>query len=116
MERNRSIHFIELSAFSADRRVFFKTDDDFRQFQTDLCKDPAKGDIIQGTGGFRKIRWYSTTGKGKSSGCRVIYLYLKREQRIYLALVFGKNEQSNITDQQKNMLKKQVEFLKEDDP
>jgi len=39
-----------------------------------LASHPASGDIMQGTGGIRKLRW-SALGKGKSSGVRVIYYY-----------------------------------------
>lgn len=37
-----------------------------------LASHPASGDIMQGTGGIRKLRW-SAQGKGKSGGIRVIY-------------------------------------------
>jgi len=37
-----------------------------------LASHPASGDIMQGTGDIRKLRW-STQGKGKSGGVRVIY-------------------------------------------
>ena len=39
-----------------------------------LAAHPAAGDIMQGTGGIRKLRW-SAQGKGKSGGVRVIYYY-----------------------------------------
>ena len=37
-----------------------------------LASHPAAGDIIQGTGGIRKLRW---SAKGKSGGIRIIYYY-----------------------------------------
>jgi len=39
-----------------------------------LAAHPAAGDIMQGTGGIRKLRW-SAQGKGKSGGVRVIYYH-----------------------------------------
>lgn len=39
-----------------------------------LALHPASGDIMQGTGGIRKLRW-SAQGRGKSGGVRVIYYY-----------------------------------------
>jgi len=39
-----------------------------------LALHPAAGEIMQGTGGIRKLRW-SAKGKGKSGGVRVIYYY-----------------------------------------
>jgi hypothetical protein len=39
-----------------------------------LAAHPAAGDIMQGTGGIRKLRW-SAQGKDKSGGVRVIYYH-----------------------------------------
>ena len=39
-----------------------------------LAAHPASGNIMQGTGGIRKLRW-ATQGKGKSGGVRVIYYF-----------------------------------------
>jgi hypothetical protein len=38
--------------------------------------NPEAGEIIQGTGGVRKIRW-ALEGAGKRGGARVIYYYLR---------------------------------------
>ena len=46
-----------------------------------LAAHPAAGDIMQGTGGIRKLRW-SAQGKGKSGGVRVIY-YHHNESILY---------------------------------
>ncbi|MGQ7114966.1 hypothetical protein ACUOFC_56590, partial [Escherichia sp. TWPC-MK] len=48
--------FIELQGFSK-RRQLLLPDDEFRAFQELLIQDPTAGDIIAGTGSFRKIRW-----------------------------------------------------------
>ena len=72
---------------------------------------PEKGDIIIGTGGVRKLRW--TTGKdnkGKSSGVRVLYHYSK-EILIILIMLYKKNEAENITESEKNELKKLIPQL-----
>jgi hypothetical protein len=37
-----------------------------------LAANPKAGDLIEGTGGVRKLRW-ARDGMGKSSGARVIY-------------------------------------------
>ena len=41
-----------------------------------LSNHPQSGDLMQGTGGIRKLRW-SAQGRGKSGGVRVIYYYPK---------------------------------------
>lgn len=82
-----------------------------KKIKDEILKDPEKGDVIQGTGGLRKIR-VAKEGQGKSGGYRVIYLDLKAEEVTYLFLVYGKNVQDNLTGQQKNILASQVEELK----
>ena len=48
------------------------TDDSYARLQQFLEANPDAGDVIQGTGGLRKIRW-STEDRGKRGGMRVIY-------------------------------------------
>lgn len=35
----------------------FLTDDGYRELQQHLSSDPEVGDVMPGTGGFRKLRW-----------------------------------------------------------
>lgn len=57
--------FIELQGFSK-RRQLLLPDDEFRAFQELLIQDPTAGDIIAGTGSFRKNSlepfWNGETG------------------------------------------------------
>ncbi|WP_442958504.1 type II toxin-antitoxin system RelE/ParE family toxin [Photobacterium frigidiphilum] len=97
--------FIELGGFSKHRAELLM-DDEFREMQEALIVNPEAGSTISGTGGFRKLRW-SRAGMGKSGGVRVIYYNLSASSgRLYLALIYPKNEADNITDKQKSMLKK----------
>ena len=95
--------FIELQGFSKRRQALLP-DDEFRAFQELLIDTPAAGDIIIGTGGFRKIRW-GRPGMGKRGGVRVIYYSLAQKGRIYLALIYPKNEQDELTEEQRKALK-----------
>lgn len=105
------ITFIELSGFSK-RRTDLINDDSFRELQTALIINPELGDLIIGTGGFRKLRW-SREGMGKRGGVRIIYYNLsQRSGRLYLAMIYSKNEAENLTAQQKQMLKHVAEQLK----
>ncbi len=76
-----------------------------------ILTDPLKGAVIQGAGGLRKIR-VSKVGSGKSGGYRVIYLDLEKHEVTYLVLIYGKSVQDNLTGEQKRLLKKQVEEIK----
>ena len=49
-------------------------DQNYRELQLALLRNLQMGDLMPGTGGFRKVRWQDTRrGKGKRGGLRVIY-------------------------------------------
>jgi hypothetical protein len=58
------------------------------------------GDEIPGTGGVRKLR-FSARSKGKSGGVRVVYYFFDEENPLYAILLYGKNEQADLTPKQK---------------
>ena len=75
-----------------------------------LAMHPNAGVIVQGAGGIRKLRW-ARSGMGKSGGVRVIYYFHSSEMPLYLLSIFGKNEKSNISLDEKNALAKAVKKL-----
>ena len=77
-----------------------------------LASHPAAGDIMQGTGGIRKLRW-SAQNKGKSGGVRVIYYYHNENIPLFLLTVFGKGEKANLTKAERNDLAKLNSLLLE---
>ena len=95
--------FIESTIFEKYRNEYL-SDDEFRVFQADLMSEPKQGDVIQGTGGLRKIR-VASKGKGKCGGSRIIYYFLDEKRRFYLLTIYGKNEMSDLTADQKKQLK-----------
>ncbi len=97
--------FVESTIFEKYRNEYL-SDDEFRLFQAELMSNPKQGDVIQGTGGLRKIRVASKgKGKGKRGGSRVIYYFLDEKRRFYLLTIYGKNEMSDLTADQKKQLK-----------
>lgn len=48
---------------------------------------------------------------GKRGGVRVIYYNVTSKGRIYLALIYPKNEQDDLTEAQKKVLKQFSEML-----
>jgi hypothetical protein len=70
-----------------------------------LASHPRSGDLMQGTGGIRKLRW-SAQGKGKSGGVRVIYYYHDGAAPLFLLTVFGKGEKANLSKSERNELAK----------
>ena len=75
-----------------------------------LAAHPYAGDLMEGTGGIRKLRW-SRGSRGKSGGVRVIYYYHDERMPLYLLTVFGKNEQANLSKAERNQLAKLVDLL-----
>lgn len=78
--------------------------DDRLAFFTYLSQNPLKGDVIQNGKGLRKIRW-TTSGKGKSGGVRVIYYNMLDDGLIVFLAVYAKNEKENISTQELKSLK-----------
>jgi hypothetical protein len=78
-----------------------------------LLENPEAGDVESGTGVLRKIRLGDPTrGKGKRGGARVHYLWLAHRGLIYLMYVYGKNEASSLTPEQKKQLREVVVQIK----
>lgn len=96
--------FVETVSFSKTRAELM-TDEEFRLFQRELMANPRKGDVIQGTGGLRKVRC-SANGHGKSGGMRIIYFYKVVADIIYLVFAYSKDEQDDLTEKQREKLRK----------
>lgn len=84
------------------------SDDEYRALQETLVNRPGMGDIVQGTGGLRKVRW-KQEGHGKSGGVRVIYYWMTEDEHLYMLYVYPKSKQKDLTAEQKKDLKSIVE-------
>src|ERR1700730_878230 len=76
-----------------------------------VAADPECGDLIRGTGGFRKVR-VARKGMGKSGGARVLYIWRNERFPVFLITVFPKNEkenQENLSMAERNALKKRAD-------
>jgi mRNA-degrading endonuclease RelE of RelBE toxin-antitoxin system len=99
---------IETSVFT--RRVTsLLTDVEYGELQSTLVENPGMGSVIPGSGGLRKIRW-SGSGRGKRGGLRIIYYWATARQQILMLFIFAKNEQDDLTPDQRKMLKQVVEM------
>jgi hypothetical protein len=101
--------FVETSLFSKLLPNYLG-DDDYRCLQAYLLEHPESGDLIQGSGGLRKIRW-AIQGKGKSGGVRIIYYWHRPRHHIHLLTLYGKSEQANIDKATLNKIAKALETL-----
>ena len=75
-----------------------------------LADNPKAGDLMEGTGGVRKLRW-GRGGHGKSGGVRVIYYFHDDSMPLYLLTLFAKGEQANLSKAERNDLAGLVKIL-----
>ena len=52
--------------------------------------------------------------RGKSRSVRVLYIDFEQQERIFLLNVFAKSEQENLTQEQRNNIKKSLRCLEEE--
>ena len=75
-----------------------------------LAAHPKSGDLMEGTGGVRKLRW-GRGGQGKSGGVRVIFYFHSDAMPLYLLTLFAKNDRSNLSKAERNELGELVNLL-----
>ena len=98
---------VETRAFTA-RIGDLLSPEEYRALQLHLVRSPTTGDVIPGTGGLRKVRW-SSRGRRKRVGCRVIYFWHPTSRRLLMIFAFAKGERADLTADQKKMLRQIVE-------
>jgi hypothetical protein len=97
--------FVELPAF-ARYRADYLDDEAFRRLQNELMKNPEAGEVIEGTGGLRKLRFADRRrGKGKRGGLRVIYYWWMVGMQFWLYTLYDKDEMADLTAKQRRDLK-----------
>ena len=105
--------FIETPSFSKKWFSLGFDDEDLAELQKFLINNPTAGKVMVGTGGLKKIR-FAFEGKGKSGSARVCYVDFVAFEKIYLIQVFSKDEKDNLTDSEKNAVKKIISVLKDE--
>lgn len=111
MSRSAPVSVVETPEFlAATRRIM---DDEERGLLVDyLARNPLAGDIVQGTGGVRKLRW-ALQGRGKSGGARVIYYYHGSAMPVFALTAYAKNEQANLSQADRNDFRRLTALLVE---
>jgi hypothetical protein len=107
------MEFIESPAFTRYVSQYLR-DDEYMALQKDLAHNPLAGDLMPGTGGFRKGRWTDTRrGKGRRGGLRIVYYYFPRDHQIWLMTLFSKDEATDLSPKEKKALKAAIEAERE---
>ena len=87
------------------------SEDERRELIDFLARNPLAGDKIPGTGGVRKLR-FSTSGRGKRGGARVIYYYLDEAMPVYTLLAYTKATKTDLTPNEKHVISALAAALK----
>jgi hypothetical protein len=77
-----------------------------------LARHPTAGDLIQGTGGVRKLRW-GLDERGKSGGIRVIYFYHSLTTPLFALTAYAKNEKADLSQKDRNDFRRLTKLLVE---
>jgi hypothetical protein len=102
--------FIETSIFTR-KHVQYLSDDEYRELQNFLIRKPNAGDLIQGTGGIRKLRWL-LGNKGKRGGVRIIYYWQLSNNQIYFMTLYSKKEKIDLSSKDKKIIKQMLKEWK----
>jgi hypothetical protein len=94
----------QTNAFLAQAKAAGIMESEIDSLVTFVAENPDAGDVIQGTGGCRKIR-VAGRGKGKSGGYRTITFYSGENMPVFLLAVFGKGERSDLSQKERNALR-----------
>jgi hypothetical protein len=111
MSRSAPVSVVETPEFlTATRRIM---DEEERGLLVDyLARNPLAGDIIQGTGGVRKLRW-ALEGRGKSGGAQVIYYYHSEAMPLFALTAYAKNERADLNQADRNDFRRLTALLVE---
>jgi mRNA-degrading endonuclease RelE of RelBE toxin-antitoxin system len=102
------LEFVQSRRFTSrlDKLAKDRADDVLMNIENDLLLNPERGALIEGTGGIRKSRAADPSrGKGKRGGFRYMYYYIEQDGQILLLLIFSKDEQDNLSADQKKWLR-----------
>ena len=105
--------FVYTAPFQRSWKAMGLDDNDQKLLEEALLKNPQAGDVIEGTGGARKMR-IQLEGRGKSGGGRIIYVDVFEKEKLYLLIAYPKNVQDNLTPEQKKMIQKLIETIKKE--
>ena len=107
------MRIVRTSRYSKDLRRLGVTEAEATAIDTAIASHPTAGDVIVGLGGVRKLR-FAMGNRGKSGGGRAIYLLMLSDDTAILLLAFAKNEKSDLTPEDRKVLRALVKELTDD--
>jgi hypothetical protein len=86
---------------------------EFSDLQCALIANQELGDVIQGTGGLRKIRM-AVPNRGKRGGVRIIYMIVSVGELICFLDAYTKNEKETLTAEDAKKLSRLAELIRKE--
>jgi len=103
---------IQLAAFVAKWSKLGLTDEDLQSLEDTLIANPQTGAVIPGAGGLRKLRFAPPSRRtGKRGAFRVIYAFIPAAAAVYFFTLYGKNEQSDLSPDEKKVFRQVLQRL-----
>lgn len=107
------MEFVEAPLFTRLVQTYLD-DESYRLLQLTMAQNPEVGSVVQGTGGFRKMRWPDPRrGEGKRGGLRVVYYYFPQDEQVWLLTVYDKGEMQDLNAAEKRLLRTAIELEKQ---
>lgn len=96
---------IETPAYLSQAKAEGMTEAEMKRAVDTIAADPETGDLIKGSGGFRKVR-IARDGGGKSGGYRVVSFFAGRHVPAFLIAVLAKGSRANFSKAEVNAMAK----------
>ncbi len=106
--------FIELPGFTRSWASLGLSGDDLTALQAAILDGPNRYPVVPGTGGLRKIRFARPgEGRGKSGSYRACFACFLDNGVVVLAMVYGKEEQADLTTAQRRNIAAALRVISE---
>ena len=105
--------FVYTAIFDKQWENMGLNDEDQRQLELEILRNPNAGKVIIGTNGLRKVR-VALEGRGKSGGARVLFIDIIIAEVVYFIYAYQKGEQDNISHAQRKQFKALVTKIKKE--
>jgi hypothetical protein len=91
------------------------TDADLQALQDEIRRSPDGPPVIRGAGGLRKMRFSPPSRHtGKRGSMRVGFAYLRLKAAVLVVTIYGKNEASDLSPEQKREIAKWLKLMERD--
>jgi hypothetical protein len=98
----RAITVVETDSFRRQAERIW-SEEEIRRLIDHVALNPEVGDILQGTGGVRKMHWRAS-GRGRRGGARVVYFFPSPDCPIYLLLACAKAQADDLSPDERQVV------------